>query len=124
MDDKEKLKIVNKAEELFDCTLTNTSNRKKFPAKYRTLVKRMQNKSIDIYECLMEANRQRLYIPKEKIERNRLQTLANTYCDHLNMFIETSKNHNLISFGLCEEWSKKVKDVKYMTIAWRTSEIG
>lgn len=124
MDDNENLKTVNKAKDLFDCTLTNTSNRKKFPAKYRVLVERIQNKSIDIYECLMEANRKRLYIPKEKVERNSLQTEAITNCDQLNMFIETALNHNLISAGLCEEWSKKVKDVKYMAIAWRTSEIG
>lgn len=121
MDDNEKLKIVNKAKELFDCTLTNTSNRKKFPAKYRVLVERMQNKSIDIYDCIMDANRKRLYIPKEKIDRNSLQTQAISDCDKLNMFIETAMNHNLISAGLCDEWSKKVKDVKYMTIAWRTN---
>lgn len=122
MYNKDKLKIVSKAEDLFDCTLTNTSNRKKFPAKFRILVERMQNTSINIYECLMEANRKRLHIPNEKIDRNSLQTQAITDCDKLNMYIETAMNHNLISAGLCEEWSRKVKDVKYMTIAWRTNE--
>lgn len=77
MDDNEKLKIVNKAKELFDCTLTNTSNRKKFPAKYRVLVERMQNKSIDIYDCIMDANRKRLYIPnKHKL----FLTVTNLIC--------------------------------------------
>lgn len=119
-----KLIVINKAIDLFDYTLTKTSNRKKFPAKYRIIVERMQNISIDIYKCLFEANRKRLYIPEEKVKRNSLQTDAITYCDELNMFIETMMNHRLISARHCEEWSDKVKDVKYLTIAWRTNENG
>ena len=82
----------------------------------------MQNKSIDIYDCIMDANRKRLYIPKEKIERNSLQTQAISDCDKLNMFIETAMNHNLISAGLCDEWSKKVKDVKIFPICAITGD--
>ncbi len=115
----EKLDVIVKAIELYDHTLTITSNRKKYPAKYRVLVERTQNVCIDIYEFLMEANRKRLDNPEERIERRKLQTNAITYCDQLNLHIEVAKNHNLISMKSCDYWSKLVCDVKHMAIAWR-----
>ena len=121
-DQKEKLNVIEKSKDLFDRTLTLTTNRKKFPAKFRTLVNRMQNKSMDIYETLMDANSKKLYIPKEKEERIKLLSSVITYCNELNLYIEVSQNHNLISMESCEAWSKLCGDVKYMTISLRSAD--
>lgn len=119
---QEKLDVIVKAIELYDYTLTTTSNRKKYPAKYRTLIERTQNTCIDIYDNLMEANRQRLDVPEERTDRRKMQTKAITYCDRLNLHIEMAMNHDLISKGTCEFWSKLVCDVKRMAIAWRSKD--
>ena len=55
------LKVVIKAKEMAVHTIKITSNCNKFPKKYRfTLCDRMQNKSMNIYEFLLEANRTHL----------------------------------------------------------------
>lgn len=118
----EKLDVIVKAIELYDYTITTTSNRKKYPAKYRVLIERTQNTCIDIYEALMEANRKRLDILEERKDRRNLQTKSIMLCDQLNLHIEMAKNHNLISSGSCEYWSKMVCDIKHMTIAWRSRD--
>ena len=55
------LKVIVKAKELAVHTIKLTSNCNKFPKKYRfTLCDRMQNKAMNIYELLLEANRTHL----------------------------------------------------------------
>lgn len=52
------LKVIQKAKELATHTLKVTSNANRYPKKYRfSLVDKMQNKSMEIYEMLFEANR-------------------------------------------------------------------
>lgn len=71
----EELRVILKAKELAKHTLIITSNCNRYPKKYRfSLVDKMQNKALEIYEHLYEANRTdlRLY-PKERSE---LQTKA------------------------------------------------
>ena len=66
------LKVVIKSKELAVHTIKVTSNCNKFPKKYRfTLCDKMQNKSMNIYELLLEANRVNLSDIKT---RNELQT--------------------------------------------------
>ena len=77
----------------------------------------MQNKSLEIYEYLHEANRTDLRIYGR--ERSELQTKAITYCDELLFFIELSYKLNIISDKSMGYWSKMVTDVKRMAIAWR-----
>lgn len=115
------LQVIIKAKDLAEHTLRITSNCNRYPKKYRfSLVDKMQIKSLDIYESLMEANR--TDIKMHKRERNELQTKAITYCDELIFYIELSFKLNIINSKSMEYWSKMVSDIKHMTIAWRTKD--
>ena len=117
----EELRVILKAKELAKHTLIITSNCNRYPKKYRfSLVDKMQNKALEIYEHLYEANRTdlRLY-PKERSE---LQTKAITKCDELLFYIVLSMELNIINNKSTEYWSKMVSDIKHMAIAWRTKD--
>ena len=115
------LKVILKAKELAKHTLIITSNANRYPKKFRfSLVDKMQNKSLEIYEKLHEANRTDL--KHFKRERQELQTRAITYCDQLLYYIELSHELNIINEKSMEYWSKMVCDVKRMSIAWRTTD--
>lgn len=117
----EDLKIITKAKQLAKHTLIVTSNCRRYPKKYRfSLVDKMQNKALEIYEMLFEANRTDL--KDHKRERLELQTKAITHCDELMYFIELSYELGIINSGGMETWSQMVKDIKYMTISWRTKD--
>lgn len=117
----EKLKVIMKAEELAEHTLRVTSNCRRYPKKYRfSLVDKMANKSLEIFEYLHEANRTDLQ--KYRRERSELQTKAITYCDQLMFYIELSMKLNIINMDSVEYWSKMVMDVKHMAIAWRSKD--
>lgn len=117
---EQKLDVIIKAGNLMEYSMRVTSNRKRYPVKYIQLVKRIQNKSMDIYEYLLEANR--LKIDTAKAERSELQTKAITSCDKISRFIEMSMNLNIIGSDVVEHWQKQIDDVKYMTIAWREKD--
>ena len=115
------LQVILKAKSLAKHTLQLTSNCNRYPKKYRfSLVDKMQNKALEIYEYLHEANRTDL---KEYArERSELQTKAITHCDELLFYIELSHELNIINAGSMEHWSKMVKDVKHMAIGWRSKD--
>ena len=120
MDNKE-LQVIIKAKELAKHTLILTSNANRYPKKYRfSLVDKMQNKCLEIYESLYEANRTDLRDYKR--DRLELQTKAITYCDEMLYYIELSCELNIISSKSMEYWSKMVTDIKHMTISWRTKD--
>lgn len=115
------LEVILKAQGLAEHTFRITSNCNRYPKKYRfSLVDRMQNKTLDIYENLQEANRTDLRSCAR--ERSELQTKAITRCDELLFYIELSHKLNIINAGSMEYWSKMVKDVKHMSIAWRSKD--
>lgn len=117
------LKVIVKAKELATHSFKLTSNCNRYPKKYRhSLVDRIQNKSLDIYDSLHEANR----INNKMDKRARCETItkAITYCEQLNFYIELSMELNILSGGSAQYWSKLVSDVKFMAIAWRKSERG
>ena len=64
-----KLDVIIKAIKLMEYSMTVTSNRKRYPVKYIQLIKRIQNKSMDIYESLLEANRLNITTSKSEIGR-------------------------------------------------------
>ena len=98
-----------------------TSNCNRYPKKYRhSLVDRIQIKSLDIYDTLLEANR--INNTSRKRERCEAITRAITMCDQLLFYIELSIQLQLLADKSGAYWSKMVCDVKYMSIAWRTSE--
>lgn len=90
------LKAILKAKELAEHTLRITSNCNRYPKKYRfSLVDKMQNKALKIYEYLYEANRTDLRLYRK--ERSELQTKAITHCDELLFYIELSMKLNIIN---------------------------
>ena len=118
---KDKLEVITKSMELAEHTLRVTSNCNRYPKKYRfSLVDKMQNKALEIYEKLHEANR--TDIKDYKRERLELQTKAITNCDQLLFYIELSYKLQIINNKSTEYWSKMVCDVKRMTIAWRSKD--
>ena len=115
------LKVILKAKELAVHTFSVTSNANRYPKKFRfSLVDKMQNKSMEIYEMLFEANR--TDIKAYKRDRLELQTKAITYCDELLFYIEMSYELHIINSDSMGYWSKMVSDVKHMAIAWRTKD--
>ncbi|MBR4973624.1 MAG: four helix bundle protein [Clostridia bacterium] len=118
--DNNELKVIIKVKELAVHTIKLTSNCNKFPKKYRfTLCDRMQNKSMNIYELLLEANRTHLNnLPL----RNDLQTKVILNCDELLFYIEMCLQLQIIQPNSAEYWSKLVSDIKFMTIKWRTKD--
>ena len=115
------LKVIVKAKELAVHSFKLTSNCNRYPKKYRhSLVDRIQVKSLDIYDTLLEANR--INNVTHKRERCETITQAITFCDELLFYIELSMMLELLSDKSAEYWSKMVQDVKYMSIAWRTKE--
>ena len=115
------LKVIIKSKELAVHSYKLTSNTNRYPKKYRhSLVDRIQLKSLDIYETLLEANRTNNVT--NKYLRCETITKAITYCDELLFYIELSMNLEILNGNSAEYWSKMVSDVKYMAIAWRTKE--
>lgn len=115
------LKVIVKAKELAVHSFKLTSNCNRYPKKYRhSLVDRIQIKSLDIYETLLEANR--INNVSHKRERCETITKAITICDEMLFYIELSMMMDLLTDKSAEYWSKMVQDVKYMAIAWRTRE--
>ena len=120
MSDNE-LKVIVKAKELAVHTFRLTPNCNRYPKKYRhSLVDRMQVKSLDIHDALLEANRINNKVRKE--ERCEMITKAITSCEELLFYIELSIQLDLLSDGSAAYWSKMVCDVKYMSLAWRSRE--
>ena len=115
------LKVIVKAKELAVHSFRLTSNCNRYPKKYRhSLVDRIQIRSMDLYETLLEANR--IHNVTHKRERYETITKAVTLCDELLFCIELSMNLELVNDKSAGYWSKMVQDVKYMAIAWRTKE--
>ena len=115
------LKVIVKAKELAIHSFKLTSNCNKYPKKYRhSLVDKIQIKSLEIYELLLEANRTDNQLRKN--DRCETITRAITYCDEMLFYIELSMNLNLLADNSAAFWSKMVSDVKFMAIAWRSKE--
>ena len=116
-----KLDVITKSIGLMEYTMTITSNRKRCPVKHLTLVKRIQNRCMDIYEYLLDANRLRLETSKS--ERLELQTKAISCCDKLSCYIELSMKLKLVGSDTVGYWQKQIDDVKYMSIAWHSKNV-
>ena len=115
------LKVIVKSKELAVHSFKLTSNANRYPKKYRhSLVDKIQKKSLEIYETLMEANR--IHNATHINARCETITKAITFCDQLLFFIELSMNLEILNGSSAEYWSKMVSDVKYMAIAWRKAE--
>ena len=116
------LDVILKSIDLMKYTIQVTSNHKRYPKKFLILVQKIQSTCLEIYDSLMRANRLQLQLNTEKAERLKLQTEAITLCDELSCFIQLSMDLNLIGTDTVEYWQKKISDIKYMTIAWRSKD--
>ena len=115
------LKVIAKAKELAAHSFKLTSNCNRYPKKYRhSLVDRIQLKSLDLHDALLEANR--ISNVTNKRERCDMITKAVTICDEMLFYIELSMMLALLTDKSAEYWSQMVRDVKYMSLAWRTKE--
>lgn len=114
--------LISKSIDLMRYTIQITSNRKRYPHKFIILIQKIQSTSLNIYDSLMRANRLQLQLNTEKEERLKLQTEAVTLCDELSCYVQISMDLNLIGSDMVENWQKKISDIKYMTIAWRSKD--
>lgn len=122
-DEPKELVTITKAKDLIKHSFTITNSTDRYPKKYRfTLVNKIQNKVIDIYECLLEANELNVMDRTEKPERLRLQRKAVAYIKELLYFIEFSLEMKFIDMNSCKYWSKLAVDLKYLVIAWRNKD--
>lgn len=116
------LEVISKSIDLMRYTIQVTSNHKRYPKKYVVLIHKIQSTCMGIYDALMRANRLQLQLNNEKSERLKLQTEAVTLCDELSCYVQISMELNLIGSDTVEYWQKKISDIKYMTISWRTKD--
>ena len=115
------LNVIVKAKELCVHSFMLTSSINRYPKKYRhSLVDRIQLRSLDIYDTLLEANR--VNNVTQKALRCETITRVILYCDQLLFYIELSMGLTEQSAASIQHWSKMVSDVKYMAIKWRTTE--
>ena len=71
--------VIVKAKDLVKHTFTITNSTERYPKKYRfTLVNRIQDKAVDVYECVLEANELDLRDAQEYRQRQKLQAKALT----------------------------------------------
>lgn len=115
------MRVIAKAKELAVHSFELTSNNNRYPKKYRhSLCDRVQLKSLNIHDTLLEANR--VHNATAKRQRCEMITRAIVYCDELLFYIEVSMRLHILDSKSAAYWSKIVTDVKNMSIAWRTSE--
>ena len=115
------LRVIVKAKELALHSFKLTSNTNRYPKKYRhSLVDKIQIKSLEIHDALMEANT--INNVTRKALRCETITKAITMCNELLFYIELSMSLGLLADKSAEYWSKLCSDVKHMAIAWRTKE--
>ena len=114
--------IITKAKDLVKHTFMMTSERR-FPKKYRfTIVNRLHDLTLDIFQHIQEANELDLTDPQEYRERRYEQKKALTECKTALFLIELSFEKELISSEQCAEWTRHVMNVKNMTAKWRKQD--
>lgn len=114
--------IITKAKDLVKHTFMMTSERR-FPKKYRfTIVNRLHDLTLDIFQHIQEANELDLTDPQEYRERRYEQKKALTECKTVLFLIELSFEKELISSEQCAEWTRHVMNVKNMTAKWRKQD--
>lgn len=120
MADNQEFGVITKAKDLVKHTFMMTNSDKRFPRKYRfTLVNRMIDRALEIYDLIEDANELDLADPQEYRERRYEQKKALTKCKQLLFLIEVAAERERITKEQCEAWSRCVLDVKNMTATWR-----
>ena len=111
------LTAVTKAKDLLNHTLW--ASNKVFPKSVRfTLSQRMETAALDILQDLIEANEIYPRSPEEAAKRAGLQQGALTKCKVLLNLLE----RGYIDIRRCEDWTKKILDVKNLTASWKKKD--
>lgn len=119
MSDDNRFLIGDKAEKLYFDILDKTTNRKKYPVKFRRVADKLQEVSINIYTSVVGANEITPNSESRKQYRFDFQTEAVASCKILNSLIKYCLHSKLISSATAEKWSNAATEVKKMTLAWR-----
>jgi len=119
MSNENKFLIGNKAEKLYFDILDKTTNRKKYPVKFRRLADKLQETSLEIYSCVIDANEITPNTLSRKQCKFDMQTNAISGCKKLNSLIKYCLHSSLISNAVGEYWSSLATEIKKMTLAWR-----
>lgn len=112
--------IGDKSKDLLNRVLDATTNRKKYPVKFRPLIDRLQEIVLDIHCFALDANSIKADTQKRKDCRYDLQTQVVSCCDKFLSLTEYSLHAKLISASTCDTWSGLATDIKYMTLSWRS----
>lgn len=115
------LTAVTKAKDLLNHTLW--ASNKVFPKSVRfTLSQRMETAALDILQDLIEANEIYPRSPEEAAKRAGLQQEAPTKCKVLLNLLDIALERGYIDIRRCEDWTKKILDVKNLTASWKKKD--
>ena len=115
------LTAVTKAKDLLNHTLW--ASNKVFPKSVRfTLSQRMETAALDILQDLIEANEIYPRSPEEAANRAGLQQEALTKCKVLLNLLDIALERGYIDIRRCEDWTKKILDVKNLTASWKKKD--
>lgn len=115
------LTAISKAKDLVNHTMW--ASNKVFPKSVRfTLSQRMETAALDVLECLIEANEIFHRSAAETAERLDLQKRALTKCKLLLNLLDIALERGYIDIRRCEDWTKKILDVKNLTASWRNKD--
>lgn len=117
------MKVLAKSKDLVDYTLQVTNSVKRFPKKLRfTLTNRLQEKSLEVHELLIEANE--IY-PSDSIdarERRTIQRKAVCNCKQLSFLVELCFNQGRIDEYQMSYWAGLINEVIKLTMSWQQSD--
>lgn len=115
------LTAVTKAKDLLNHTLW--ASNKVFPKSVRfTLSQRMETAALDILQDLIEANEIYPRSPEEAAKRAGFQQEALTKCKVLLNLLDIALERGYIDIRRCEDWTKKILDVKNLTASWKKKD--
>lgn len=114
--------LLNKTKDMVAYSLTITSSGDRFPKRYRfTLVNRIQDTALSVYENILHANEMRLD-SDEYTDRQRYQLEAIISCKMMLYFVELSYERKFINTNTCEHWAKMIIEIRRMLAAWRKAD--
>lgn len=115
--------IGDKAKELLTNVLDITTSRNHYPIKYKRLSDKLQECTLNIYCFAIDANGIVANSQTRKDRKYDLQTDVVSNCDKFLALVEYSLYAHLIGGATCEKWTGLVKDIKFMTLSWRSKNI-
>ena len=116
-------RIATKAMEMLDYTLRITENKDIYPNWTRgNLVRYIRDTAADILRHIVTANDISRGGTTPYTARLEAQERAIRDCSYLLSLIDISERTGRISASRAQYWGKKVRDVKYMCMAWRKRE--